>query len=93
MWPFSASHRASRPTPFLLEDRGLGWVFELTNLPVVGKVADNLYDFWADNRLRLTGRGELADILKARAQELQEMELDVDFDCEEECGLDYDDLP
>ena len=70
---------------------GLGWVFELTNLPVVGKVADNLYDFWADNRLRLTGRGELADILKARAQELQEM--DEDFDCEEECGLDYDDLP
>lgn len=70
---------------------GLGWVFELTNLPLVGKVADNLYDVWAENRLRLTGRGELADILKARAQEIKEM--DPIEDCEEECGLDYSELP
>lgn len=70
---------------------GLGWVFELTNLPIVGRVADSIYDVWAENRLRLTGRGELADILKARAQEIKDM--DPVEDCEEECGLDYSELP
>ena len=69
---------------------GLGWIFELTNLPVIGKVADNLYDVWAANRLRLTGKGDLADILVARAKELRELE--PIEDCEEECGLDFDEL-
>ena len=70
---------------------GLGWIFELTNLPVIGKLADSVYDVWAENRLRLTGRGELADILVARAKELKEMEpLD---DCDDECGVDYDQMP
>jgi predicted DCC family thiol-disulfide oxidoreductase YuxK len=33
---------------------GLGWVFALTNHPaVVAEVPDNLYDMWAENRLRL----------------------------------------
>ena len=69
---------------------GLGWVFDLTKVPLIGKVADNLYDVWAANRLRLTGKGELADILVARAKELRE--LAPVGDCEEECGLDFDDL-
>ena len=70
---------------------GLGWIFELTNLPVIGNVADNLYDVWAENRLRLTGKGDLADILVARAKELREKE-PIDEDCEEECGLDFEEL-
>ena len=47
---------------------GLGWIFSLTNLPVIGKIADIAYDVWSENRLRLTGRGELADVVKERAQ-------------------------
>jgi predicted DCC family thiol-disulfide oxidoreductase YuxK len=42
---------------------GLGWIFEITNVPVIGKAADALYDLWAENRLRITGRGDMADIL------------------------------
>jgi predicted DCC family thiol-disulfide oxidoreductase YuxK len=66
---------------------GLGWVFELTKLPVLGQVADFVYDVWAENRLRLTGRGELADELKQRVEELAEAgEVSCDSDA---CGIDY----
>ena len=41
---------------------------DLTNLPVIGKLADIAYDVWSENRLRLTGRGELADVVRERAQ-------------------------
>lgn len=69
---------------------GLGWVFELTNIPVIGKVADSLYDIWAENRLRLTGRGDLADTVLARAKEINEAD---DIECNTDaCGIDYDDL-
>lgn len=46
---------------------GLGWVFQATKLPIIGQMADSLYDFWAENRLRITGRQELADQLRERA--------------------------
>jgi predicted DCC family thiol-disulfide oxidoreductase YuxK len=29
---------------------GLGWMFEMTNVPVIGRVADAMYDIWAENR-------------------------------------------
>lgn len=65
---------------------GLGWVFEATNLPLIGQAADFLYDVWAENRLRLTGRGDLADVLKQRATELREKE---PAECDENgCALD-----
>jgi predicted DCC family thiol-disulfide oxidoreductase YuxK len=51
---------------------GLGWMFEITKLPYVGELADALYDFWAENRLRITGRGDLADVLRERAELLKE---------------------
>jgi predicted DCC family thiol-disulfide oxidoreductase YuxK len=50
---------------------GLGWMFEMTNVPIIGKVADAVYDLWAENRLRLTGRGDMADRLKAKAAEIR----------------------
>ena len=69
---------------------GLGWVFQLTKLPVIGSFADKVYDVWAENRLRLTGKGELAEILKERAAKLEEM---GDADCDSDaCGIDYDNL-
>ncbi|MGA1264591.1 MAG: thiol-disulfide oxidoreductase DCC family protein [Prochlorothrix sp.] len=45
---------------------GLGWVYAVTKLPVVGAFADWLYGLWADRRLALTGRPDLATIVADR---------------------------
>jgi len=67
---------------------GLGWIFDLTSLPLVGKAADAIYDFWAENRLRITGRGELADVLRERSDKLKDMDTP---DCDAEgCAIEYD---
>jgi predicted DCC family thiol-disulfide oxidoreductase YuxK len=67
---------------------GRGWMFALTNLPVVGEAADIIYDFWAENRLRITGRGELADELKERAEALRGNTItECDSDA---CSVDWD---
>lgn len=71
---------------------GLGWVFALTKLPFIGKFADNCYDLWAEHRLKLTGKGDLAQVLKDRADKLRKMGDVNDIDCEDACGIDYDDL-
>ena len=66
-------------------------MFDLTSLPIIGNMADAIYDLWAENRLRLTGRGDLADILAERALKLREAgpieECDLDA-----CDLDFGDL-
>lgn len=67
---------------------GLGWIFDLTSLPLVGKAADAIYDFWAENRLRITGRGQLADVLRERADKLKNMDAP---ECDAEgCAIEYD---
>ncbi len=45
---------------------GLGWVYAITKLPLIGAIADGLYGLWADRRLALTGRPDLATILRDR---------------------------
>ena len=45
----------------------MGWVYAVTKLPVLGWLADKLYDLWADQRLRMTGRPSLQSILEERA--------------------------
>jgi len=68
---------------------GLGWVFALTNYPVIGGVADKLYDVWAENRLRLTGRSDLAEQLAERSKTLAEIQ-PVD-DCDKDgCAIDWE---
>lgn len=49
---------------------GMGWVYALTRLPIVGAIADWVYGIWADWRLRLTGRPDLAAIVAERQQRL-----------------------
>ena len=68
---------------------GLGWIFAATKMPVIGQITDFLYDIWAENRLRITGRGDMADILKTRANLLREnSSLDMmDGECKK-CGND-----
>ena len=70
---------------------GLGWVFQLTRLPIIGQFADAVYDLWAENRLFITGRSDLAELLKERAAKLDGLEEVVSCDSDA-CGIDYDDL-
>lgn len=50
------------------ETLGMGWIYAITKLPIIGALADFLYGIWADRRLALTGRGDLAAVLAARQQ-------------------------
>jgi len=49
---------------------GMGWVYAITKLPIVGAIADWLYGIWADKRLALTGRANLATIMRDRENRL-----------------------
>lgn len=49
---------------------GLGWVYAIVNVPGVGAVADYVYAVWARNRLRVTGRPELEEVVRIREKRL-----------------------
>ena len=69
---------------------GLGWIFALTKIPLLHDVADRVYDLWAENRLRLTGRPDMANQLRERSSKLRVQELE---ECDTDaCGLDFSDL-
>lgn len=50
---------------------GMGWVYALTKIPVVGWIVDRIYEIWADLRLTLTGRPNLDAILAQRQKRLE----------------------
>lgn len=50
---------------------GMGWVYVLTKLPIIGFVADALYGIWASWRLKLTGRQDLATIIAERQKRIE----------------------
>jgi predicted DCC family thiol-disulfide oxidoreductase YuxK len=52
----------------IYEELGLGWVYAVTKLPMIGSIADWLYGIWADWRLKLTGRPDLTVIVAERKQ-------------------------
>jgi predicted DCC family thiol-disulfide oxidoreductase YuxK len=62
---------------------GIGWIYAVTKLPIVGRLADLLYGVWADYRLLLTGRANLQTIVAQRQQLLQAREL-----CDDGCRID-----
>ena len=66
---------------------GMGWIYAATKLPVIGFIADTLYEIWADWRLALTGRPNLATIISDRQKRIECKALD-------RCRLtDNDDYP
>lgn len=50
---------------------GMGWVYAITRLPIVGGLADWLYGLWADWRLALTRRPDLATLMAERQKRLE----------------------
>lgn len=50
---------------------GIGWIYAITKLPVIGFIVDKLYEIWAERRLTLTGRPALATIVAARHERIK----------------------
>lgn len=53
------------------ETLGMGWIYAVTKLPIIGFVVDWVYGVWADWRLALTGRPNLATIVAERQQRIK----------------------
>ncbi|BAY20889.1 hypothetical protein NIES2100_06330 [Calothrix sp. NIES-2100] len=49
---------------------GMGWVYSVTKLPIVGAIADFLYGIWAKWRLAITGRPTLETVVQERQERL-----------------------
>ena len=60
------------------ETLGMGWVYAVTKLPIVGALANWIYGIWADFRLALTRRPKLEVII---AQRQQRLGCDIDGRC------------
>jgi len=52
------------------ETLGMGWVYAITKLPVMGALANFIYGIWADLRLRLTGRPNLETVIQQRQERM-----------------------
>ena len=50
---------------------GIGWIYAATNWPIIRPIVNQIYDVWADYRLALTGRSNLATIVAVRRQRLE----------------------
>ncbi len=55
----------------IYEILGMGWVYAVTKLPIVGAIANWLYEIWADWRLPLTGRPNLATVMGDRTKRIE----------------------
>jgi predicted DCC family thiol-disulfide oxidoreductase YuxK len=54
----------------IYETLGMGWVYAITRIPLFEAIANWLYGIWADWRLRLTGRPDLATLVAERQKGL-----------------------
>lgn len=54
---------------------GIGWIYALTKIPIIGWLADRIYGIWADLRLALTGRPNLTTIMTQRQKRLEEKQI------------------
>jgi predicted DCC family thiol-disulfide oxidoreductase YuxK len=68
----------------IYEVLGMGWVYSLTKIPIIGLIVDRLYQIWADLRLKLTGRGDLKSIVAEREKRLAMKEAELSK-CDSRC--------
>lgn len=50
---------------------GMGWIYAATKWPIISPIVDTLYRIWADWRLPLTGRANLATIVAEHQQRIE----------------------
>ena len=50
---------------------GIGWIYAATRWPIISSIVDTLYGIWADWRLPLTGRPNLATIVGERQKRIE----------------------
>lgn len=50
---------------------GMGWIYAVTKLPIIGSIVDTLYRIWASLRLTLTGRPDLTTIVIERQKRIE----------------------
>mgnify|MGYP006281410145 CR=1 FL=1 len=48
------------------EALGIGWIYAFTKWPIIGAIANWIYEIWADKRLALTGRPDLKTIVEQK---------------------------
>jgi len=53
------------------EELGIGWMYAVTKLPIIGAIIDWIYGIWADWRLKLTGRPDLSVVIAQRQERLK----------------------
>ena len=53
------------------EELGMGWVYAVTKIPLLGAIADWIYGIWADWRLKLTGRPDLETVIAQRQEKVK----------------------
>nr|WP_232826372.1 DUF393 domain-containing protein [Cyanothece sp. BG0011] len=51
---------------YVYEVLGMGWVYAITKVPIIGKIANWIYGIWAKLRLPLTRRPDLETIIRER---------------------------
>lgn len=69
----------------IYETLGMGWVYAATQWPIVGPIVDWLYETWANWRLTLTGRPDLATLVTRRHR--------VECHTQGRCQLTDEDVP
>ncbi|MEM7759747.1 MAG: DUF393 domain-containing protein [Cyanobacteria bacterium P01_A01_bin.40] len=55
------------------ESLGMGWIYAITKIPIIGAIADLLYGIWADWRLKITGRPDLDIVIAERQKKLNSL--------------------
>lgn len=66
---------------------GLGWIYSVTRIPLIGKYAEIIYNFWAKYRTDLT-RGASLDEIVTRRNQLIEKKLGNSKNCSSgECNI------
>ncbi|MEA5572336.1 DUF393 domain-containing protein [Calothrix sp. UHCC 0171] len=71
----------------IYETLGMGWVYAITKLPIIGFIAEKIYAIWADFRLALTGRENLSTIIAQRQQLKNQAECPIDGENQSRCRI------
>lgn len=67
------------------EALGMGWVYAMTKVPLIGAIANRIYQIWAKFRLTLTGRPDLETVVASRQERQDEKRCRLSGDRQRTC--------